>query len=448
MIPFMEPRRNVDDARNRLNEFRRRIDAYPDKAVWIHLLSQNQIDDQLQTISRRQRDGIEQPLFGLTFAAKDNIDVAGVPTTAACPEFSYIPKKSATVISRLCDAGAIVVGKTNLDQFATGLVGTRSPYGAVKNPFNADYISGGSSSGSAVAVAANLVDFSLGTDTAGSGRVPAAFCNLVGLKPTRGLISTTGVVDACRSLDCVSIFTHCCNDAMKIFSIARGFDPQDIYSRKADDLNPPASPTNGKFRFGVPRDSQLQFFGNRDAEMRYAQAIERAQQIGGTRVEIDFVPFQVTAELLYNGPWVAERFLVAKNLLEKNPDSILPVTLAILEKANHFSAADAFAAQYKLLELRREAQVQWEKMDTLLLPTTGTIYTIAQVQADPFQLNHNLGYYTNFANLLDLCAVAVPNGFHKTGLPCGVTLMAPAGQDDWLLSIAGRFESAHSGDSK
>jgi allophanate hydrolase len=439
--------RSADEARNRLRELRRRIDAYPDKTVWIHLFSQKQIEAQLELINQRHAAGAAQPLLGLSFAIKDNIDFASAPTTNGCVDFSYLPEKSATVVSKLCDAGAIAIGKTNLDQFATGLVGTRSPYGIVKNPFNADYIAGGSSSGSAVAVAAGLVDFSLGTDTAGSGRVPAAFCNLVGLKPTRGLINTAGVVPACRSLDCVSIFTRTCAEAAKIFTAARGFDASDIYSRDQSELHPPPTPS-GKFRFGVPRNQQLEFFGNRDAEGRFRHAIEHAQAIGGTAVEIDFAPFEAVAHLLYYGPWLAERFLVAKDILKRNPDAILPVTRSILDKATRFSAADAFAAQYKLMELRREAQTQWEKMDALLLPTTGTIYSIAQVQADPIRLNTNLGYYTNFTNLLDLCAVATPNGFQPDGLPCGVTFMAPAGQDDWLLSLAGKFESGNSGESK
>jgi allophanate hydrolase len=442
----LPPPRCADDAHQRIEETLRRLDAYADNPIWIARFTRGQIKQQLESSIERQRAGIPQPLFGLPFAIKDNIDYAAVPTTAACPDFAYTPVVSATVVAKLCDAGAIAVGKTNMDQFATGLVGTRSPYGVVKNPFNPDYISGGSSSGSAVAVAAGLVDFALGTDTAGSGRVPASFCNLVGLKPTRGLLSTTGVVPACRSLDCVSIFAHTCADAAKIFSVARGFDETDIFSRRMENL--PANTHSvdasiASFRFGIPQDWQLEFFGNHDAEWMYRRAISHATSIGGTAVEFDYSPFLEAAKQLYGGPWTAERYLSTKELLLQKPEAILPVTRGIIENAIRFTAADAFAAQYKLLELRRRAEREWQKIDVLLLPTTGTIYTIAEVQADPVQLNTNLGYYTNFVNLLDLCAIAVPNGLQPNGLPMGVTFMAPAGADDWLLKLAARFESSN-----
>jgi allophanate hydrolase len=438
--------RSADDAHQRIEETLRRLDAYTDNPVWITRLTRDQIEHQLESSIDRQSAGIPQPLFGLTFAIKDNIDYAAVPTTAACADFAYTPAASAAVVAKLCDAGAIAVGKTNMDQFATGLVGTRSPYGVVRNPFNPDYISGGSSSGSAVAVAAGMVDFALGTDTAGSGRVPAAFCNLVGLKPTRGLLSTTGVVPACRSLDCVSIFAHSCDDAAKVFNISRGFDATDIFSRRTEELPGKTRDANtslASFRFGIPQDWQLEFFGNHDAEWMYRRAISHAVSIGGTAVEFDYSPFLEAAKQLYGGPWTAERYLAAKELLERNPDAILPVTRGIIENAIRFTAADAFAAQYKLLELRRRAEREWQKIDVLLLPTTGTIYTIAEVQTDAVRLNTNLGYYTNFVNLLDLCAVAVPNGFQPNGLPMGVTFMAPAGADDWLLKLAARFESSN-----
>jgi allophanate hydrolase len=422
----------------------RRLDAYTENPIWITRFTRDQIELQLSASIDRQRSGISQPLFGLTFAVKDNIDFAGAPTTAACPDFAYTPTTSATVVSKLCEAGAIAVGKTNLDQFATGLVGTRSPYGVVRNPFNPDYISGGSSSGSAVAVAAGLVDFALGTDTAGSGRVPAAFCNLVGVKPTRGLVSTAGVVPACRSLDCVSIFTRTCDEAAKVLDVARGFDETDIFSRRAEELprsgRPEGAPVSS-FRFGIPQDWQLEFFGNHDAEWLYRRAIAHAVSIGGTPVEFDYSPFLEAAKQLYGGPWTAERYIACREMLERRPESMLPITRIIIESAIKYTAADAFNAQYKLMELCRRAEREWAKIDALLLPTTGTIYTIAEVEADPLRLNTNLGYYTNFVNLLDLCAVAVPNGFQPNGLPAGVTFMAPAGADDWLLRLAARFES-------
>ncbi len=415
-----------------------RIEAYPDKAVWIHRLPAEQIEKQLEQAVQRKQDGVLQPLFGLTFAIKDNIDFGGSPTTAACPDFSYVAEKSATVVAKLCEAGAIAIGKTNLDQFATGLVGVRSPYGAVKNPFNSEYISGGSSSGSAVAVATGLVDFALGTDTAGSGRVPAGFCGLVGFKPSRGMLSTTGVVPACRSLDCVSILARTCEEAAAIFSVARGFDEADIYSRSKID-RPETKSFAGAFRFGVPGNRQLEFFGDTESEQLYRHAVEDVKSIGGVSVEIDYTPFAEAAKLLYEGSWTAERFLVCRELLERNPESLLPVTRSIIAKGMTFSAADAFESQYKLLALRWQAQKQWEKMDVLLLPTAGTVYTIAQVKADPIQLNTNLGYYTNFVNLLDLCAIAVPAGVLPNGVPMGVTFIAPAGADDQLLTLGGRF---------
>jgi allophanate hydrolase len=429
----------IEKIRQHIDECVARSDAY-DKAVWIYRLPMDRIDRQLDEIIAREEAGFPQPLMGLTFAIKDNIDLAAAPTTAGCPDFSYLPSDSAFVVSRLCNAGAVALGKTNLDQFATGLVGTRSPYGVVKNPFNAEYIAGGSSSGSAVAVAAGLVDFSLGTDTAGSGRVPAAFCNLTGFKPSRGLVSTTGVVPACRSLDCVSIFARTSTEAARVFDVARGFDESDIFSRQEAELSVPPV-IESQFRFGIPQDWQLEFFGNHDAEWLYRRAIARAVAMGGTAATIDFGPFRDTAKLLYDGPWVAERYIACRQLMQKSPQSLLPVTRAIISRASLFTASDTFDAQYKLLALKRAAEREWEKMDVMLLPTTGTIYTIDQVQADPIQLNTNLGYYTNFANLLDLCAIATPSGFQSNGLPAGVTFMARAGADDWLLQLGKSFEA-------
>jgi allophanate hydrolase len=436
------PTRTAEQAAEHVRQSLERIAAYPDPAVWIHRLSADQVYRQLDAAIARLRAGLPQPLFGLTFAIKDNIDLAGAPTTAACPDFAYVPERSATVVSRLCDAGAIAMGKANLDQFATGLVGVRSPYGAVRNPFDPAYVAGGSSSGSAVAVAAGLVDFSLGTDTAGSGRVPAGFCNLVGVKPTRGLLSNRGVVPACRSLDCVSIFAHTCDQAAAVLAVAAGFDEADPGSRRADEMPPHQLPTSEAFRFGVPRESQLQFFGDDDARSRYRSAIDRAVRMGGVAVDIDFAPFLAAAALLYDGPWVAERTLACGDLLGRSPESLLPVLRTILARAARFNAADVFVAQHELLALRRRSAAEWRRMDALLLPTTGTIYRIADVLADPVRLNSNLGYYTNFVNLLDLAALAVPNGFRGDGLPTGVTWMAPAGADAWLLQLGRRFAAA------
>jgi len=377
------------------------------------------------------------PLYGVPFAVKDNIDVAGMATTAGCPAYSYQPSASATVVSLLEAAGAILIGKTNLDQFATGLVGVRSPYGVCTSVFDDRFIAGGSSSGSAVAVAKGLVSFSLGTDTAGSGRVPAAFNNLVGLKPTRGALSASGVVPACRSLDCVSIFALTCDDAQRVFAAACGFDASDPYSRP---FNEGATPwLDGSFRFGVPGRDQLQFFGDDAASLLYQDAVRALESLGGQAVEFDFAPFRAVADLLYSGPWVAERLAAIKTFFDSNSEAVHPVVRGIIGGANKYSAVDAFFAQYRLEELRRLTCSVWGQLDLLLLPTTGTTYTIAEVEADPVRLNSNLGFYTNFVNLLDLSAVAVPAGFRPSGLPFGVSLIAPALTDGALLSVGDRL---------
>lgn len=365
------------------------------------------------------------PLHGLTFALKDNIDYAGVPTTAGCPEFAYTPTASAAIVDRLEGAGAVAVGKTNLDQFATGLVGVRSPYGACSSVFHADYVSGGSSSGSAVAVASGQVDFALGTDTAGSGRVPAAFNNIVGLKPSRGVISNAGVVPACASLDCVSLFTRDIATAMRVFGSieTRGTLP---------------AWASGAFRFGVP--SELEFFGDDEAASLFQAAITRLERAGGERVTIDYTPFREAARLLYSGPWVAERYAAVGEFIDTHPGSVHPVVREIISGGKKHSAADTFRAMYRLEALRQETVAAWRSSDVILLPTTGTIYKIAEVLADPVRLNTNLGYYTNFVNLLDLAALAIPAGFRPNGLPFGVSLIGPRGADWALLELAARLE--------
>ncbi|HEV7300872.1 MAG TPA: allophanate hydrolase [Tepidisphaeraceae bacterium] len=380
-------------------------------------------------------------LYGIPFAVKDNIDVAGMPTTAACPAFAYTPTEDATVVRRLLDAGAIFVGKTNLDQFATGLVGTRSPHGAPRCVFNSDYVSGGSSSGSAVAVAGGLVSFALGTDTAGSGRVPAAFNSLIGLKPTKGRLSTRGVVPACRSLDCVSIFAGRVPDAAAVLAVAQGFDAEDAFSRAA-----PAAPASlaaygETFRFGVPREDQLKFFGDTAARDLYVASLEQLQRIGGQRVTIDYEPFDATARLLYGGAFVAERYAAVGKFISEHPDATHRVVRTIIEGASKFSAADAFEATYQLAALRRQTEPVWDEVDILALPTTGTIYRVDELLADPISLNANLGYYTNFVNLLDLSALAVPAGFRPNGLPFGITFVAPAWHEEPLCTLALRYRT-------
>lgn len=404
--------------------------------AWIYRLPFAAIRDYV--LALRDKDPASLPLYGIPFAIKDNIDLAGAPTTAGCTEFAYHPQHHATVVQRLIDAGAIPIGKTNLDQFATGLNGTRSPYGECRNAYDPDYISGGSSAGSAVAVALGQVSFSLGTDTAGSGRVPAAFNNLVGVKPTRGWLSTRGVVPACRSLDCVSIFALNTADATSVLSVAAGLDEQDAYSRPmlthGFDFGRAKS-----FHFGVPRAEQLQFFGNQQAAELFKLSCDALRAIGGQSVEIDFSPFMQSARLLYEGPWVAERYAAIREFFDARSESIHPVVREIIAGAKKFSAADAYSGMYQLEALRKEANLVWDKIDCLVTPTAGTIYRIEEMLADPIRLNANLGYYTNFLNLLDCAAVAVPAGFQDNGLPFGITLVAPAHQDVPLLHLADRF---------
>lgn len=417
-----------------------RLATAGDDKVWIHRVPAEALRSraaELEAAPPAQRSAL--PLFGIPFAVKDNIDVAGMPTTAGCPDYAYTASVDAEVVRRLLAAGAILVGKTNMDQFATGLVGVRSPYGVARNPFNADYIPGGSSSGSAVAVSAGLVSFSLGTDTAGSGRVPAGFTNIVGLKPTKGLVSARGVVPACRSLDCVSVFALTVEDSMSVLDVLAGHDPGDAFSREAPAMAP--APARGR-RLGVPAASQLRFFGDTKAEAAYAVAVERARTLGWQVVEIDFAPFADAASLLYSGPWVAERTAAVGDFIAAHPDGVLDVTRAIIMGGVQKSAVDAFLAAYRLEELRAKAAAQWALMDLMLLPTSGTIYTIGQVQADPVATNTNLGAYTNFVNLLDLCAIAIPSAMRPDGLPSGVTLMAPAFAEAMLAEAAAGLHRA------
>lgn len=372
-------------------------------------------------------------LYGIPFAVKDNIDVAGLPTTCACPEFVYVAERSATVVERLESAGAVLIGKTNLDQFATGLNGTRSPYGIPASAFNPAYISGGSSSGSAVVVATGLVSFALGTDTAGSGRIPAAFNNIVGLKPTKGLISARGVVPACRTQDTVSILALTVADAARVAEVVIAFDDEDAYAR------PGAAPfvveaAAEPLRVGVPAEG-LSFFEDKNYESLYRAAVDRLEGLGAQIVPIDHTPFASAAAKLYAGPWVAERLAAAGDLVERNPGAIHPVVLDILLGAKPKSAAETFHAFYALAELIRVAGREWAKMDLMLLPTAGTTFTIAQMLADPIALNTCLGAYTNFVNLMDLAAIAVPAGFRPDGIPFGVTLIGPALSDGRLAFV-------------
>jgi len=420
-----------------------RIAAYDavQPQTWISRGPPDMVLAQADEVDRRVAAGEALPLAGVPFAVKDNLDVAGFPTTAACPAFAYAPAESAAVVQRLQAAGAIVLGKTNLDQFATGLVGSRSPYGAPGCVYNRDYVSGGSSSGSAVAVAAGLVSFALGTDTAGSGRVPAAFNGLVGLKPTKGRWSTRGLIPACRSLDCVTVLAADAADAALIDGVAAGFDAGDSYSRREPSTGAAFGPG---FRFGVPAPSQRQFFGDGESAALFAAAIDRLTAAGGSPVEVDIAPLLDAAKLLYSGPWVAERTAAVEGLLKSNPAAIHPVVRAILQGGAGVSGIDTFRGLYALQDFARHAEALWDQADVLLLPTAPTIYRIDEVLAEPVALNSNLGLYTNFVNLLDMSAVAVPAGWRANHTGFGVTLVGPAWADQALLALAGRYEAAAS----
>jgi len=406
-------------------EVYRRIEANADNPVFIHVVPKGKALERARQVQGLPKD---LPLWGRPFVVKDNIDVEGLPTTAACPKFSYTPKKSAAAVAKLLDAGAILIGKANMDQFATGLVGTRSPYGACRNAFDPAYISGGSSSGSALAVALGMASFSLGTDTAGSGRVPAAFNGIVGLKPTRGLVSTAGVVPACRSLDCVSVFAGSAGEALQVLDVIAGPDTDDPFSREAAPRDLPIE----KFKFGVP--AHPEFHGDSGYARLFAQAIVKLRGLGGVPVEVDFAPFMEAQDLLY-GPWVAERYAA----LEKHLPDMLPVTRQIIEAGKNFSAADLFKAQARLLELKRIVDRLFTTFDLLVVPSAPTIYKVSEIEAKPVELNSRLGRYTNFANLLDLAAIAVPAGLRQDGLPFGITLLGPAFTDRALAALGARF---------
>ncbi len=411
-----------------IDEVLKRIATAGDDKVWISRVPDATLRQTADALDARRDEFDTLPLYGIPFAVKDNIDVEGLPTTAACPGFAYTPKTSATVVKQLVKAGAIVIGKTNLDQFATGLVGVRSPYGVPRNPFNADYIPGGSSSGSAVAVSSGLVSFALGSDTAGSGRVPAGFNNIVGWKPTPGLLSNEGTVPACASLDCVSVFALSCVDA----DLIRGV------------LVPPFPPTafNRDFRFGIPKP--LEFFGDTAYSALYAKAIEMLKSMGGTPVEFDYAPFAEAAQLLYAGPWVAERTVAVGRFIERADDKagVWPTTRDIILGGRKYSAVDAFEGQYKLKKLRSRAEIAISEVNFLALPTAGTIYTIADLGREPVRFNSNLGHYTNFVNFFDLSGLALPFGFRPDGLPFGITLVSHAYHDQELLEFGARWQRA------
>ncbi|WP_405401710.1 allophanate hydrolase [Paracoccus sp. Ld10] len=408
--------------------------AATDRAIFITPVA----DDALRAAAHDLMTGPpDLPLWGVPYVAKDNIDVAGLPTTAGCPAYAYEPTRNAAVISRLRAAGALMVGKTNLDQFATGLNGTRSPYGAPRSVFNAAYVSGGSSSGSAVAVASGLATFGLGTDTAGSGRVPAAFNNLVGIKPTPGLVPNTGVVPACRSVDVVTVFAGCVGDGIAVRAVMDGVDAGDGFTRVAQPVGIRPAP-----RIGVLAGTEREFYGNKAYETLYDKAIARAEGLGGTIVPFDYAPFREAAALLYEGPWVAERLAAVGSFQATNAADFDPTVGGIIGAAGRYDAVDAFNGRYRLEELRAQVAAVWDSVDLLLLPTSPTTYTVADMLADPVTKNSHFGRYTNFANLLGYAAIAVPAGLTPDGLPGGVTLIGPAFSDDGLAPFAAAMHQA------
>lgn len=411
--------------------------------AWISVIKPAQLEARLRTLAQqKQAVGLSAlPLYGVPVAVKDNIDVAGLATTCACPAFSYLPTVSASAVLRLEAAGAVIVGKTNLDQFATGLVGTRSPYGVVPNTFKPEFIAGGSSSGSASVVARGIVPIALATDTAGSGRVPAGHNNLVGLKPTRGHVSTAGLVPACRSLDCITVLSLTVEDADLTLQIMGGFDSADSYSRH----KPPRAAALPAFPvFGVP--SAPQWFGDTAAQLRYESAL-RALESQGVRIKpVDFTPLFEVAELLYTGPWVAERYAAIEAWMENDEEAVHPVVRKIIAGASGKTAVDTFKAEYRRMALARVAERLMADLDGLLVPTAPTIYTIEEVLADPVRLNSHMGLYTNFVNLLDWCALALPNGLRaegdKRGLPCGFTAIMPAWHESRLIEFGKRWQTS------
>tara|TARA_R110001583_G_scaffold7720_3_gene37843 strand:- start:11201 stop:13039 length:1839 start_codon:yes stop_codon:yes gene_type:complete len=410
--------------------------------VWISTISESQLQTMLTNLQSKSIN--ELPLYGIPFAVKDNIDLALLPTTAGCDAFEYQPSESSAVVKLLMQAGAIPLGKTNLDQFATGLVGVRSPLGAVNNSFDPEYISGGSSSGSAVAVATGQVSFSLGTDTAGSGRVPAALNNIVGLKATKGLLSCTGVVPACKSLDCVTLFANTAAELNQLLEVVAQHDNSDCYSRANSDLNGVSAYQSNKgfsgVKIGLPAKEQLSFFGDSEAQTIFEQSINHLKASGAEIIEINFQPFLDAAKLLYEGPWVAERYAAIEEFFCKDPKQCLPVIETIIGGATEHSAVSAFKAMYKLQAFKIQCDAILQQVDCIMTPTAGTTYKIAEVEENPIQLNSNLGYYTNFMNLLDYAAIAVPAGFVSCGLPFGITLFGPAFSDRLLLSLANKWQ--------
>ncbi|HWJ74404.1 MAG TPA: allophanate hydrolase [Kaistia sp.] len=417
-----------------------RIAARGDDHVWIHLEPRETL---LQQAAALEAAGpSDDPLWGIPYSVKDCNDVPGMPTTNALPEMAYVPQTTGQAIIRLIESGALCLGKVNMDQFGVGLVGVRTPYGACSSVFHDDYISGGSSSGSGVSVAAGLVSFSVANDAAGSGRVPAAFNNIVGLKPTPGFISNSSVSGggSLKSAETMTVFSLTTGDAVTVGRRMGGYDPSYEFSKpEADQVDLAIGPIPPQFRFGVPAGAALRFFGDEGAAKLFAAAVARLETMGGTKVEVDFTPFEETQKLLYGGPFIAERAISMDDVVAKYRDHIHPVTLSILDTSSNHTAKDVFAAIHKVAALKRDTRAAWAEIDVLVVPTTPTIYTKAEILADPIRLNAQLGIYTNFVNLMGMCGMAVPNGFRPDGLPQGITFLAPSWQDAKVTSFGAAY---------
>ncbi len=418
-----------------------KMDSDTSRSVWIHRAERAEVRSALEGLLSRRAAGDALPLFGVPFACKDNIDVLGMPTTAACAEFRYDPQASATIVIKLQQMGAVCLGKTNMDQFATGLTGTRSPYGICPSAYNPDYISGGSSSGSAVAVAKGLVNFALGTDSGGSGRIPAGFNGIVGLKPTIGSVSLNGVVPNSRSFDCPSIFAATIDDAAAIFEVIEGYDERDAYSRVRPCLDDSRDSKDEACCFAIPKRADCQWYGDDASARAFAGAVERLGGLGAKVHEIDFALFREAGTMMLSGPWVAERKAGIRAFFERRPDALLDIVRKVFDRADRWTAVDVFEFTYRLMELRRLALTALKDFDCLLVPTAPRPFTISEVLAEPYERNIEVGYYSYFVNLLDLCALSVPNGLLPNGMPTGVTLVAPAWQDQKLIRLARRFFS-------
>ncbi|WP_428645261.1 allophanate hydrolase [Roseibium sp.] len=418
-----------------VEEVYRRIDSIGDPGIFICLFDKAEVLEAAKALGAYDP---AKPLWGIPFVIKDNIDVAGKPTTAACPAYEYVADEDAFVVARLKAAGAMPIGKTNLDQFATGLVGVRSPYQPPKNSVDPEIVPGGSSSGSAVAVGHGIVSFSLGTDTAGSGRVPGALNNIVGLKPTLGALSATGVVPACRTLDTISIFALTVEDAYTAYQAAAGYDEADAYSRAI--ATPALQPVPEKLRIGIPDAGSIEFCGDAVQEKSFADTVALLKSAGAEIVEIDFTPFYDVAHMLYEGAWVAERHTVIEDLMRDNPEAVHPVTRKVVGAALNLTATDAFRGFYRLKDLSRKTEPVLAGLDLLCVPTMPTFYSVLDLEADPIGPNSRNGTYTNFVNLLDMCGLAVPVAPRSDGRPGSVTLLAAAGKDGFLAALGCKLE--------